>query len=57
MLSWRSTLAILYRTFTGSRSTLAGVEYELRHFIDDIKIPSKTGRGYLHRVDEVFDCW
>ncbi|EER17223.1 isoleucyl-tRNA synthetase, cytoplasmic, putative, partial [Perkinsus marinus ATCC 50983] len=28
-----------------------------RHFIDDIKIPSKTGRGYLHRVDEVFDCW
>ncbi|KAF4729005.1 hypothetical protein FOZ62_010322 [Perkinsus olseni] len=28
-----------------------------RHFIDDIKIPSKTGRGYLHRVDEVFDFW
>ncbi|XP_024517008.1 isoleucine--tRNA ligase, cytoplasmic isoform X2 [Selaginella moellendorffii] len=28
-----------------------------RHFIDDITIPSKTGRGVLHRVDDVFDCW
>merc|ERR1719161_2878589 len=28
-----------------------------RHFIDDIKIPSKKGKGMLKRVDEVFDCW
>lgn len=28
-----------------------------RHFIDDIQIPSKKGKGMLKRVDEVFDCW
>lgn len=28
-----------------------------RHFIDDITIPSKQGKGVLKRVDEVFDCW
>ena len=28
-----------------------------RHFIDDITIPSKQGKGVLRRVDEVFDCW
>lgn len=28
-----------------------------RHFIDDIEIPSKKGKGMLRRVDEVFDCW
>merc|ERR1719203_1024139 len=28
-----------------------------RHFIDDITIPSKRGKGVLRRVDEVFDCW
>uniref|UniRef100_A0A061R806 isoleucine--tRNA ligase n=1 Tax=Tetraselmis sp. GSL018 TaxID=582737 RepID=A0A061R806_9CHLO len=28
-----------------------------RHFIDDIVIPSKQGRGDLRRVDDVFDCW
>jgi len=28
-----------------------------RHFIDDITIPSKMGKGVLKRVDEVFDCW
>jgi len=28
-----------------------------RHFIDDIQIPSKQGKGMLKRVDEVFDCW
>lgn len=25
--------------------------------IDHITIPSKTGRGVLRRVEEVFDCW
>lgn len=25
--------------------------------IDHIEIPSKTGRGMLKRIDEVFDCW
>ncbi|CAD7925829.1 unnamed protein product [Amoebophrya sp. A120] len=28
-----------------------------RHFIDDIKIPSKKGKGMLKRIEEVFDCW
>ena len=28
-----------------------------RHFIDDIEIPSKQGKGMLKRIDEVFDCW
>jgi len=28
-----------------------------RHFIDDIEIPSKMGKGMLKRIDEVFDCW
>jgi len=28
-----------------------------RHFIDDIEIPSKKGKGMLTRVDAVFDCW
>mmetsp|Transcript_171978 Transcript_171978/g.551232 ORF Transcript_171978/g.551232 Transcript_171978/m.551232 type:complete len:1102 (-) Transcript_171978:332-3637(-) len=28
-----------------------------RHFIDDITIPSKQGKGVLKRIDEVFDCW
>jgi isoleucyl-tRNA synthetase len=28
-----------------------------RHFIDDITLPSKCGKGVLRRVDDVFDCW
>lgn len=28
-----------------------------RHFIDDITIPSKQGKGVLRRIEEVFDCW
>jgi isoleucyl-tRNA synthetase len=28
-----------------------------RHFLDDITIPSQQGKGLLHRVPEVFDCW
>jgi len=28
-----------------------------RHFIDHLTIPSRTGRGELRRVDDVFDCW
>ncbi len=28
-----------------------------RHFIDDLTIPSKKGKGVLRRVDDVFDCW
>jgi len=38
---------------------LSGVRVTDLHkeFIDHITIPSKQGRGLLHRVDEVFDCW
>ncbi|KAK9721381.1 isoleucine--tRNA ligase [Basidiobolus ranarum] len=28
-----------------------------RDKIDNITIPSKTGRGVLRRIEEVFDCW
>ncbi|VDP12826.1 unnamed protein product [Onchocerca flexuosa] len=28
-----------------------------RENVDHITIPSSTGRGVLHRVSEVFDCW
>jgi isoleucyl-tRNA synthetase len=28
-----------------------------RESIDHITIPSKTGRGVLRRIEEVFDCW
>ena len=28
-----------------------------REFIDKITIPSKKGKGTLHRIPEVFDCW
>ena len=28
-----------------------------RDFIDKITIPSKKGKGDLHRIEEVFDCW
>ncbi len=28
-----------------------------RDSIDDITIPSQTGKGVLKRVEEVFDCW
>jgi isoleucyl-tRNA synthetase len=28
-----------------------------RHHIDHIVIPSQKGKGKLHRIEEVFDCW
>ena len=28
-----------------------------RHHIDKITIPSKMGKGDLHRIEEVLDCW
>jgi isoleucyl-tRNA synthetase len=28
-----------------------------RESIDKITIPAKDGKGVLHRIDEVFDCW
>ncbi|TNN15304.1 Isoleucine--tRNA ligase, cytoplasmic [Schistosoma japonicum] len=38
---------------------LSGVEVTDLHkeFVDPITIPSSTGRGVLHRISEVFDCW
>jgi isoleucyl-tRNA synthetase len=41
-------------------ATLSGVNNIAdihRESIDSITIPSKQGKGNLHRVDEVFDCW
>ncbi len=28
-----------------------------RENVDDLTIPSKKGKGVLHRIPEVFDCW
>lgn len=28
-----------------------------RQYIDHITIPSQKGKGMLHRIEEVFDCW
>ena len=40
---------------------LSGYEGEIKDLhpdsVDDITIPSKEGKGILHRVPEVFDCW
>ena len=28
-----------------------------KHFVDDIEIPSRQGKGMLRRIPEVLDCW
>ena len=33
------------------------LDYIHRDKIDNVTIPSKQGKGVLHRVDEIFDCW
>ena len=38
-------------------SGVKGITDLHRDSIDHITIPSKTGRGSLKRIDEVFDCW
>lgn len=42
-------------------NSLSGYTGELsdihRESIDKITIPSKHGKGELHRVEEVFHCW
>eukprot|EP01112_Ceratiomyxa_fruticulosa_P016235 TRINITY_DN4871_c0_g1_i1.p1 TRINITY_DN4871_c0_g1~~TRINITY_DN4871_c0_g1_i1.p1 ORF type:complete len:1147 (+),score=303.12 TRINITY_DN4871_c0_g1_i1:201-3641(+) len=38
-------------------SGVKGITDLHRESIDHITIPSKTGKGVLRRVDEVFDCW
>ncbi|PFH53847.1 hypothetical protein AMATHDRAFT_73255 [Amanita thiersii Skay4041] len=38
-------------------SGVSGISDIHRDKIDHITIPSKTGRGQLKRVEEVFDCW
>lgn len=40
---------------------LSGYEGDIddlhRHKIDHLTIPSRRGKGHLHRIEEVFDCW
>jgi isoleucyl-tRNA synthetase len=40
---------------------LTGTKEEIkdlhRDYIDHLTIPSKRGKGVLHRIPEVFDCW
>lgn len=38
---------------------LSGVRVDDLHkdIVDAITIPSRQGKGLLHRIDEVFDCW
>ncbi|KAJ1973714.1 isoleucine--tRNA ligase [Dimargaris xerosporica] len=38
-------------------SGVTGITDLHRDSVDHITIPSKTGRGTLRRVEEVFDCW
>ncbi|EPY49273.1 cytoplasmic isoleucine-tRNA ligase Irs1 [Schizosaccharomyces cryophilus OY26] len=38
-------------------SGVSGINDLHRDSIDHITIPSKTGKGTLHRISEVFDCW
>lgn len=38
-------------------SGVEGITDLHRESIDHITIPSKTGKGVLRRVEEVFDCW
>ncbi|EPX74150.1 cytoplasmic isoleucine-tRNA ligase Irs1 [Schizosaccharomyces octosporus yFS286] len=38
-------------------SGVTGIKDLHRDNIDHITIPSKQGKGTLHRVSEVFDCW
>lgn len=38
-------------------SGVKGITDLHRESIDHITIPSKKGKGVLHRVEEVFDCW
>lgn len=38
-------------------SGVTGITDLHREFIDKITIPSKTGKGVLRRIDEIFDCW
>ncbi|WFD00751.1 isoleucine--tRNA ligase [Malassezia yamatoensis] len=39
------------------RSGRTGITDLHRDHIDPITIPSEKGKGTLHRVEEVFDCW
>ena len=38
-------------------SGVKGITDLHRESVDHITIPSKKGKGTLHRVEEVFDCW
>lgn len=38
-------------------SGVTGITDLHRDKIDHITIPSRTGKGQLKRIDEVFDCW
>ncbi|MCQ2795666.1 MAG: isoleucine--tRNA ligase, partial [Bacilli bacterium] len=38
-------------------SGVKGIKDIHREYVDNITIPSKKGKGVLHRIPEVFDCW
>ena len=38
-------------------SGTTGIKDLHREYIDKITIPSQKGKGVLHRIPEVFDCW
>ena len=38
-------------------SGVTGIKDLHREYIDKITIPSQKGKGTLHRIPEVFDCW
>ncbi len=65
---WGAPLPI-WRSDDGSETVCIGSIAELeersgcrvpdlhKHYVDDIEIPSSTGKGTLKRVPEVLDCW
>ncbi|MCJ1408789.1 isoleucine--tRNA ligase [Ptychographa xylographoides] len=42
------------RELSGFKGELSDIH---RDKVDNITIPSKQGKGELHRIEEVFDCW
>ena len=38
-------------------SGVKGIKDLHREYVDKITIPSQKGKGILHRIPEVFDCW
>lgn len=54
---WEEVVCISSVAELEELSGVKGITDLHRENIDHITIPSKTGKGQLKRVEEVFDCW